>query len=86
MVQVATLIPMIVGISQVIKNMGCPGKWIPLINLFIGVALSFLVFHGLQWHEQIMQGLVVGLSAGGIYDQSKNLNETFTKQGESGDA
>ena len=80
MLQVATLIPIIVGISQVIKNIGFPSKFIPLLNVLIGVGISFLVFEGIGWHEQVLQGLVVGLSASGIYDQSKNLNQTFTKE------
>lgn len=76
MIQIATLIPIIVGLSQVIKNMGFPSRFIPLLNLVLGIGISFLAFEGIQWHEKIIQGFVVGLSASGIYDQSKNLNPT----------
>jgi len=78
MLQVATLVPIIVGISQVVKNTGFPSKFIPLLNLVLGIGLTFLSFDGLAWHEQVIQGLMVGLSACGIYDQSKSLQPTFT--------
>jgi len=82
MMQIATLIPIIVGLSQVLKNIGLPGKYIPLLNIVLGIAISLLAFENLAWNEQILQGLIVGLSAGGIYDQSKNLNQAFAKSDE----
>lgn len=80
MLQIATLVPIIVGISQVVKNTGFPPRFIPALNLIIGIAISFLSFPELNVSEIIIQGLVVGLSAGGIYDQTKNLQPVFKKQ------
>jgi len=86
MLQVAALVPVIVGISQVVKNTGFPSKFIPVLNLLLGIGLTFLSFDSLVWHEQILQGLMVGLSACGIYDQSKSLQPTFTGGGKSVEA
>jgi len=73
MLQLASLIPMIVGISQAIKNCGVPGRFIPLINIFTGILISFFFFSDLGIADSILFGIVAGLSAAGLYDQSKNV-------------
>lgn len=72
-----SLVPMVVGISQVLKNAGVPAKLIPLVNLVLGVGISLIFFADLGIKDSILQGLVAGLSAGGMYDQSRNLANAF---------
>ena len=76
----AMVVAIIVGISQVMKNVGLPTKYIPLINLILGVGLSFLVLTGSSIQDIILQGLIVGLSAGGLYDQSKGISVPTDKE------
>ena len=83
MTEMAALMGIIVGISQIFKNIGLVPKYIPLLNLILGIVLSmfFLSNEGLK--ESIFQGLIVGLSASGLYDQSKIIKTSAIKESKS---
>ena len=67
------LIAILVGVAQVAKKTGFPARFIPLFNLILGLALAFLLLESCTWQEMLMQGLVVGLSASGLYDNGKMI-------------
>ena len=75
---VAILTAIIVGLSEILKNVGVKSKWIPVANLVMGVVFSF-VFVDAAWHQLILTGIVVGLSASGFYDNSKRVGEEVKK-------
>ena len=55
------LIPLVIGISEVIKKIGFNQKFIPVVNLILGLAAG------------IIQGIFIGLSASGLYSGTKNI-------------
>ncbi|UOY92908.1 holin [Ectobacillus sp. JY-23] len=68
------LIAVIIGLSQVVKGLGLQAKYIPLLNVALGVLLGvFFLPAGVQ--ENILGGIVVGLSASGLFDQSKIIKK-----------
>lgn len=71
MLELGLVIAVLVGLSQVAKQMGLPSKYVPLLNLVLG--LLFALFGGVDGTilEQIVAGAMVGLSASGLFDQSK---------------
>ncbi len=65
------IIPMIIGIVEVLKRAGLPIKYSPLASLVLG--LLFGLFFIESFKEGLIVGLMVGLSATGLYSGSKNL-------------
>jgi hypothetical protein len=72
MLELGVVIAVLVGLGQVAKQLGLPAKYIPLMSLILGVAYG--VLGGVPETtilEEIVVGAMVGLSASGLYDQSK---------------
>ncbi len=72
-VNVILTAPAIVAIVQLIKAFGVAGKWAMLAAVVVAVALFEAVFFlgSSGAFQAAMQGLLVGLSAAGIYDVAK---------------
>lgn len=61
-----SLIAVIMGIAQMLKTFGVSSKYIPAINMGLGLLCGFfLTPFGI---ESIFKGLVLGASACGVYD------------------
>lgn len=71
MIETGILIAILIGISQVVKELGLKAKHIPLFNLVLGIVMSTFFMGDLIMQERILQGLIIGLSASGLFDQSK---------------
>jgi len=56
-VEAGIFILVIVGISEVVKNLGLKCKYIPLFNLVLGIILSAFFMTDLALSESILQGL-----------------------------
>lgn len=71
----AAQIALIIGIAEVIKRLGLPKRWIPLIDLLLGL-ISGICVYGLHLNydivESIVIGLAMGLSACGLFSGVKN--------------
>ena len=65
------IIPIIIGIVEVLKRAGLPNKYSPLVSLVLG--LFFGLFFIESFKEGLIVGMMVGLSATGLYSGSKNL-------------
>lgn len=72
-------IPLTTGLVQVAKGTGLPSKLAPLCSLAIGVALMFLVapLGDIVWQSAIIQGLLAGLAASGLYSGGKTTAEAL---------
>lgn len=68
-------IPVVVGVVQVIKSTGLPDRWAPLTSLVLGLGVGILA--GGTPLVMVLGGLVIGLSASGMYSGAK---ATFAKQ------
>lgn len=66
-----------IGLAEVYKRLGLPKRFIPLVDLFLGLIISIIT--GLSTGKTIincvMDGLIVGLSACGLYSGVKNTVE-----------
>lgn len=71
MIEKGILIAILIALSQVAKQLGVSTKYIPLFNLVLGLAMSTFFMGDLIMQERILQGLIIGLSASGLFDQSK---------------
>ncbi|MCQ6273929.1 hypothetical protein JMM81_02915 [Bacillus sp. V3B] len=72
------VIPIIIGIVEVIKRAGLPIKYSPLVSLVLG--LFFGVFYVESFKAGIIIGLMTGLSATGLYSGSKNMRNGKKKE------
>lgn len=62
---ILALIPVVVGATALVK-LYLPSKWAPLIALVFGIAGAFL-FPAMAIGTTVLSGIVVGLSASGLY-------------------
>ena len=71
-------IALIIGIAELIKKSGFKTKYIPLVDLVLGLISGIFVF-GLMLGHGIAQGAIVGvalgLSACGLFSGIKNVAE-----------
>ncbi|WP_338451841.1 hypothetical protein R4Z09_08220 [Niallia oryzisoli] len=65
------VIPLIIGMVEIIKKAGLPVRFAPIVAVAIG--LFFGIFYLDTLKEGIIVGLMVGLSASGLYSGSKNI-------------
>lgn len=67
----AVLIPIATGIVQIVKGFEVNSFYAPVVSLFVGIALEFLavgtVVDSPSIRITILLGLIVGLSASGLY-------------------
>lgn len=69
----------IIGLSEIVKKIGLNSKWIPIVNLILGVAGSIACFlQSAGWTYSILAGLVIGLAASGLYSSVKNVIQGIT--------
>ena len=73
MLEIGIFIAIIVGVSQIIKKLGIKPKYIPLFNLALGLLMSAFFMTDLTMQERILLGFIIGLSASGLFDQTKIL-------------
>ena len=65
------LVAIIVGLNEIIKKLGVNEKFIPVVSLVLGLGAGYLV--GTDVKEIIVLGLMMGLSACGLYSGTKNV-------------
>lgn len=68
------IIPLIIGIVELFKKGGLPAKYSPFVAVFFGLVLG-LIFMDLAVKEGIIVGIMLGLSASGLYSGTKNMVE-----------
>ena len=69
---------LIIGIAELVKRVGLKSKWIPLVDLGLGLASGIGVYGfalGYGIVSGIMVGLALGLSACGLFSGVKNLTQ-----------
>jgi hypothetical protein len=71
-------IALIIGIAEMLKKIGFPSKYIPLLDVIIGL-VGGIVVYGISFNygiiKGIMLGLAIGLSACGLFSGVKNIIE-----------
>lgn len=69
------VIAVIVGLVELTKKLEwLKPKYLPLLSLVLGIAAGLIYFEG-QIKEKVIFGIVMGLSAAGLFDQSKIITK-----------
>ncbi|MDE2022423.1 MAG: holin [Patescibacteria group bacterium] len=73
-------IPITVGLSAIARQGGVPDRFSPIADIAFGIVLVFLV--GVNpWQADVVQGLLVGLSAAGLYNAPQIVTGRVGKLG-----
>lgn len=72
------LLPVIIGLLEIIKAFKVPTKYIPLISLAIGILMGIFFIAPGEYPKAILLGIQLGLAAVGLHSGVKNA---ITKNG-----
>ena len=72
MTELALSIALIVGLVEVSKRLGLSKRWLPVVALVLAVALQATLNGGFDG-TILVDGLVVGLTAVGLFSGGKNV-------------
>ncbi|MDV6377160.1 hypothetical protein ORD22_02645 [Sporosarcina sp. GW1-11] len=67
------LIPVIIGLIEVMKAYGLPKKLMPVFALIFGIGGGIFYLFPQDWKSGILSGIIMGLSASGLYSGSKTI-------------
>jgi len=65
------LIPILVGVNQVLKTLGIPKRFVPITSILLGVGISFIVPGVATTFVAVVGGAVIGLSAVGLFSGTR---------------
>lgn len=69
-------VALIIGLAEIAKKVGLPKRWIPLLDLGLGIIIGVIVY-GIALNYGIVNGILVGiafgLSACGLFSGIKNV-------------
>lgn len=75
----AAQVLIIIALAELIKRMELfDSKYIPLLDLILGIASGIIVFgvmQGLGWLTGVLLGIALGLMACGLFSGVKNVTE-----------
>lgn len=80
-ISMLALSAIVVGLVQIIKGLGLPSKWVPLIALVLGIAIAFVgraFIPGDSTSEIVLYGLIMGLSSMGLYSGGKTITDQLS--------
>ena len=63
----------VIGLVQLAKNIGLDSKWAGLLAVLLGIVGTLGLAYYTTFSATIFTGIVVGLSAAGIYSTGKKL-------------
>ena len=66
------LVPVIIGLSELLKRFGLPTRLIPLASLALSLFFSFFYLAPGEPKKALFFGTVLGLSAIGLFSGAKN--------------
>ncbi len=71
------LVPVVLAMVELLKRMGIPKKLSPIVSLVLGLLAGFYYLAPDDPRKAIFLGLVVGLSAIGLFSGTKNTIENL---------
>lgn len=77
---IALFIPLTTALTEVVKRVGLPIKYIPILSIIIGI--SFAILSGLSptLINNVIMGLIIGLSASGLFSFGKKPIQKILKK------
>ena len=73
------IVPFIVGIVELVKKLGLPSKFCPIVGVVLGVVIGMVYVSPTDIAKGVLVGASLGLSAVGLYSGTKNTKEIFTE-------
>ncbi|RBP46927.1 hypothetical protein [Garciella nitratireducens] len=70
-------IPVMVGLAKIAQMVMLPKKWTPIWNLAIGLVIAVVYVYPEDIKTSIMVGIMLGLSASGLYSGVKNTTQAI---------
>lgn len=68
----AIIVPFVIGLTEMAKRTGkLPDRYVPFVSVALGVALAFLIAPSLVWRDEVVAGIMAGLSASGLWSGTK---------------
>lgn len=71
------IIPLIVGVVELLKQLGLPQKWAALASVIMGILVGIFYIAPGDILKGILEGLAIGLAAIGLYSGTKNTIRAF---------
>jgi len=69
MLELSIIIALTVGLTEAVKRIfKMPSRFAPAVSLLFGLSLTFLNSNGLPLNDIILAGIIVGLTASGLFD------------------
>ncbi len=72
------LVPVIMGMVQLLKKSGMPKKYSPLASITLGILSGLFYMAPDDPRKAIFLGIVVGLTSVGLYSGTKNTMEEMS--------
>ncbi len=69
------IIPLIVGIVELLKEIGLPSKFAAVVSALIGIVIGIVYISPDDIKRGILVGLSLGLAASGLYSGTKSTAE-----------
>ena len=71
-------VPAILALVQLAKSLGLSGKWSALVAVVLGILLNVAQYAlgDFGWYQSAASGLILGLSAAGLYDAARIASPT----------
>lgn len=73
------IIPLIIGVTELVKKLGLPNKFAALLSAVLGVVIGLVYIAPENPSKGILVGLSMGLAASGLYSGTKNTVEGVKK-------
>lgn len=69
------IIPLIVGVVELLKQIGLPSKFAALVSVLLGITIGIVYLSPGDIKKGILVGLALGLAASGLYSGTKSTVE-----------
>ena len=70
----------VLGLTELAKQLGLPSKVAPLVALTLGILFSALASTYSTTFQMLLQGVILGLSASGLWSVGKNSIELLSSE------
>lgn len=71
------IVAVTIGLSEGAKSLGLKVKYVPILNLLLGIAGGIVYVNPGDIKTGIFTGIIIGLTSSGLYSGVKNVSENF---------
>ncbi|WP_315114582.1 holin [uncultured Clostridium sp.] len=70
----------VMALSEMFKRFGVSSKFIPVLNLLLGIAAGMVYVFPQDTKTAVLSGIIIGLTASGLYSGAKNVSEGLQEE------